>query len=252
MTTFRALIVDDEFKAREILKSLILRNCPEVQISGEASSVEEALAHMDKHEIDLLFLDIEMPYENGFALIDKMDKKDLHVVFTTAYNHFAIRAIRYSAFDYLLKPVDVDELKATIARLVALPKPEHQDQKRMEGLMQQIRNGSKLSRIALPTLEGLLMVEISDIVWIEASENYSNLYLTDKRRICVSRIIKDFEEMLVPENFCRVHHGSMVNLSHVSRYVKGDGGYVVMDDGTSVEVSRRKKQEFLQALTMSR
>jgi two-component system, LytTR family, response regulator len=241
----KAIIVDDEEKSRVTLKNLVERHCPQVEMAELCESVDAGLKAIRKHSPELVFLDIEMPFHNGFELLEKIGKPDFEVIFTTAYEHYAIKAIKFSALDYLLKPVDVDELKAAVEKVAS--KPKEKEPARYDLLLATLK--SKSAKIAVPTFDGLQMVNAEEIVKCTADESYTHITLTGGQKLVVSRILKDFEELLSGLNFFRVHNSSLINLAHVKKYVKGDGGYLVMTDGETVEVSRRKKNELLARLS---
>lgn len=245
----KAIIVDDEEKSCVTLKNLVERHCPEVEVMQLCGSVEEALAAVRTHSPGLVFLDIEMPFDNGFRLLEMIPEPGFDVIFTTAYDHYAIKAIRFSAMDYLLKPVDVDELKVAVKKA---GKRQHgkTTPANYELLLAALRIKSKTAKIAVPTFDGLQMVNVEDIVKCTADESYTHITLAGGQKLVVSRILKDFDELLCDLNFFRVHNSSLINLIHVRKYVKGDGGYVVMSDGETVEVSRRKKNELLSRLSL--
>lgn len=244
----KAIIVDDEEKSRITLKNLLLRHCPEVDVVDLCASVERAEEAIRVHSPGLVFLDIEMPFRNGFTLVENIPEPGFEVIFTTAFDQYAIRAIRYSALDYLLKPVDVDELKIAIARAGKRKPSLHADQ--IELLMSALSLKRRAAKIAVPAFDGLQMIEVDRIVKCVADESYTHITLTTGAKITVSRILKEFEELLGDYNFMRVHNSSLINIIHVKKYVKGDGGYVIMSDDDTVEVARRKKNELLSRLAI--
>ena len=243
-----AVQVDDEASAREFLRSRLSDVAPEVQVLGEAKNIDEAASMIADTKPQLVFLDVEMPGGNGFDLLKRLGRWDFDVIFTTSHQHYAIQAIRFSALDYLLKPVDPQELGIAIGKAAdATHLPQHPAQfmALLKNLAQRAENGR---RIALPVTDGLEMVSIDDILYCESDGHYTTLRLVDKRRLTVSRNVGQFEEMLDKDQFIRVHHSFLVNMGRVSRYVKGEGGELIMADGSNVQVSRRKKQEVLDAL----
>lgn len=244
----KAIIVDDEEKSRVTLKNLIAKHCPEIEIADLCDSVDSAEASIVQHSPQLVFLDIEMPFKNGFALIEKIRKPAFDVIFITAYDQYAIRAIRYSALDYLLKPVDVEELKSAVKRIRI--KQADAAINNYELLLASLKMKGKVSKIAVPTFDGLQMVNVQDIVKCVADESYTHIKMTDGSKITVSRILKEFEDLLSESNFIRVHNSSLINIVHVKKYVKGEGGYVIMSDDETVEVSRRKKAELVAKLAV--
>jgi len=246
----KAIIVDDEEKSRVTLKNLVTLYCPNVQIAELCDSVNTALITINNQTPDLVFLDIEMPFHNGFTLLEKINKPGFDVIFTTAYDHYAIKAIKFSAMDYLLKPIDPDELKNAIDKIEAARVSPVQSLPNFELLLSNLKVKGNNAKIAVPTFEGLQMVSIADIIKCTADESYTHITLNNNAKITVSRILKEYEELLSDFNFLRVHNSCLINLAHVSKYIKGDGGYVIMADGSTVEVSRRKKNELLSKLFM--
>jgi two-component system LytT family response regulator len=242
-----AIIIDDENKGRQVLRQKLQSYCPEVTILAEAKDGIEALTFIEKHHPQLIFLDIEMPKMNGFEMLNAIKEKNFHIIFTTAYDQYAIKAFKYAAFDYLLKPVDIEELKTAVARI---DKSEAmQTKKQIELLLQNIQHPKKqLNKLAVPTLEGLFFFDINDIIQLEANRNYTSIYFTNKSTILASKTLKDFEELLPSDIFFRTHHSHLINLNYIKRYIKGDGGQIELQNGVYVEVSRRKKEEFLKAI----
>lgn len=243
------IIVDDEEKSRVTLQNLVTKHCPMLQVTDLCDSVESALISITKHSPDLIFLDIEMPFDTGFSLLEKIKKPAFSVIFTTAYDQYAIKAIRYSALDYLLKPVDVDELKNAVNRFNT-QKTAGDLADNYELLFSALKLKNKSARIAIPTFDGLQMISTDKIIKCTADESYTHITISDGPKLVVSRILKEFEDLLSDFNFFRVHNSSLINLAHVKKYIKGDGGYVIMTDNETVEVSRRKKNELLQKLML--
>ncbi|MEO6882667.1 MAG: LytTR family DNA-binding domain-containing protein [Bacteroidia bacterium] len=241
-----ALIVDDEDLGRSALAHLIKKHCPEITSIVEAKSVKESLEILKKTHVDVVFLDIEMPGGSGFSLLEKLENYTFSVIFTTAYNQYAIRAFKFSAVDYLLKPIDADELKNAIKKI-----EKKTDSKQLNESVKYLLNTYNLpivSKIALPTQIGLEFIEIKNIIRCEADGKYTICILTSGKKIISTRSLKDFEELLVPNNFFRIHHAHLVNLEHIKNYFKGDGGYIVMSNGDNVTISKRKKDAFLKKL----
>ncbi|MBA3682216.1 MAG: response regulator transcription factor [Bacteroidetes bacterium] len=246
----KAIIVDDEEKSRVTLKNLVALYCPNVVILELCDSVNAALLAIEKETPDLVFLDIEMPFHNGFTLLEKIKDPTFEVIFTTAYDHYAIKAIKFSAMDYLLKPIDSDELKNAVSKIETKANASTKTLPDFELLLSNLKVKGNNAKVAVPTFEGLQMISVSEIIKCTADESYTHIALTNNTKITVSRILKEYEELLSDFNFLRVHNSCLINLIHVSKYIKGDGGYVVMVDGSSVEVSRRKKNELISKLSM--
>lgn len=241
----KTIIIDDEPRGRDTLKTLLTKHCPDVSVSGEAASVVEGFKLITKEAPDLVFLDIEMPGNNGFDLLEMFSSIPFKVIFTTAYDKYAIKAIKYSAMDYLLKPIDIDELKEAVSRIET---KKDLGQAKYEALLNNIKSDNKRKKVAIPDIEGLIFVFIDEIVRCESDSNYTYIYLINKKKITASRTLGDFEELFSEENFFRVHRSHLINLDHLKKYIKGDGGFAVMADDSRVEVSRRKKPEFLEVL----
>jgi len=241
----KAILVDDEKHGLETLSILLGENCPEVQVMECCPSAKKALEAIRKLQPDLVFLDIEMPIMNGFELLEQFAEIPFAVIFTTSYDQYAIKAIRFSALDYLLKPVDPKELSAAIEKVKRKKIPPSSDQ--LQLLIEQLQQKEKnFHRIAIPTTEGFELVATDDILRCEASDNYTWLFLKNNRRLIASRNLKEMEEQLNDfPAFLRVHHSYLVNLNEVVKYVKGEGGYLVLTDGSSVNVSRSRKEALL-------
>jgi len=247
MEPIKTILIDDERSSLENLEQKIREFCPELMILATVEQPAEAILLIRHHKPDLIFLDIEMPHLNGFRMLDELGDYNAEIVFTTAYNHYAIEAIRISAFDYLMKPVSITDLKATVERLSRqLAKATRQ---RLDVLRQSLNKpNNQDQKIAVPTWEGLEFVLIRNLVRIESSSNYSRLFFTNGETLLVTRQLKEFEEMLTPYRFCRVHNIHLINLQYVKRYIRGEGGSVIMDNGDEIDVSRRKKDDFLRQI----
>ena len=242
-----AIIIDDEAKGRLALREKISTYCPTIQVLAEASNGQEALLLIQDHKPQLIFLDIEMPRMNGFEMLNALPEKNFHVIFTTAYDQYAIKAIKYAAFDYLLKPVDIEELKSAVAKIDSTEIV--QTKKQAELLQQNLQHPKKLlHKLAIPTLEGLFFYNINDIIRLEAHRNYTHIWFSNNTKILASKTLKEFEELLPEDVFFRTHHSHLINLNYIKRYIKGDGGQIELQNGSYVDVSRRKKEEFLKAI----
>ena len=245
----KAIIVDDDSMSRKALDMLLKKHCKNVEVIAEAESVQSALETVSANPTDVVFLDIEMPDGDGFKFLESLPEIKFEIIFTTSHNDYAIKAFKYAAIDYLTKPVKGKDLKAAVERLEQKMKLSL-DNSKFQVLLDNL-NGPKNSgdkKIALPTSDGLMFVKIKNIIHFEASEHYTYIYLKNKQRILVSRILKEFEEMLSDFNFFRVHHTYIVNLDYVDTYVRVGGDHVVMHNGTEIPVSRRKKEAFVQKL----
>ena len=239
------ILVDDEIDSIRVLQRLLEEFCPQVRIIGTANGVESALSLIRETSPDLVLLDIEMSQGNAFDLLNQLLPLTFQVIFVTAFDNYAIRAFRYSAVDYLLKPVDVDDLLEAIGRVQS--KPASQD------LVQQMKilleNVGVLQfsqqKIAIPTITGLTFIPMQDIVRFEASSNYTMIHLTGSEPILATKSIKEYEDVLPQTVFCRIHNSHIINLSKIKTYQKGRGGMVIMEDGSTIEVASRRREEFL-------
>jgi len=243
----KAIIVDDEPNCCETLATLLERYCPQVKVADICYSGQSALASIIELQPDIVFLDIEMPHMNGFELLEKLQAINFKLIFTTSYDQYAIKAIRFSALDYLLKPIDREELQNAVKKAMqTLDRPVPQQ---FEALLQKWRkSGNGGQKIALPTMEGLQLIAIDQIISCESDRNYTTLYLKEKKKMIISRPLKEMEELLEDYSFLRVHHSYLVNLKEISKYIRGEGGYLVMSDGSSVDVSRSKKELLISKL----
>lgn len=236
-----ATIVDDEPNCCEALATLIQRYCPEVKILDICYSAATALQSIKEQAPQILFLDIEMPFMNGFELLEKLGEVHFELIFTTSYDQYALRAIRFSALEYLLKPIDRVELQRSVQKAIA--RKVHPLPQQLEMLIEKIKHPSvTIQKIAIPTLEGFQLLMADSILRCEADSNYTFLFLKDKRKLIASRTLKEIEEMLEAFAFIRVHNSHLVNLNEIEKYVKGEGGYLVMSDGATVNVSRSRKE----------
>ncbi|MEO5563731.1 MAG: response regulator [Chitinophagaceae bacterium] len=241
-----AIIIDDEQKGRSALKQKLQDYCPDIQLLGEAENGKEGIKLIAKHQPGIVFLDIEMPRMDGFEMLHHLPGKNFHLIFTTAYDQYAIKAIKYAAFDYLLKPIDIEELKSAVSNIIN--QPPLYTEKKLATLEQNLQEKSVFNKIAIPTLEGLLFFNIADIIHLTASSNYTTIYFNNYPKLTASKTLKDFEELLPGDIFFRTHHSHIINLSYIKRYIKGDGGQIEMQNGNYVDVARRKKEEFLKTI----
>jgi len=247
MELLKAILVDDEPSSLQNLQQKITEFCPGIKIVSTAQKPEEAIFLIRHHKPDVIFLDIEMPRMSGFRVLEELQDVQAEIIFTTAYNHYAIDAIRISAFDYLVKPISVEDLQNAVNRLVLQHK--RQTQEKLNILKKSLQeNKSQEDSIAIPTGDGMEFISIKNIIRIESSSNYSKLYLLNGHALLVTRLLKDFEEMLLPYRFYRVHHSHVINLSYIKKYIRGEGGQVVMQNGDVIDVARRKRDEFLKLI----
>lgn len=243
----KALIVDDEPNSCEVLQTLLQRYHPSVQVLHNCYSASEALAAIRTHAPDVVFLDVEMPHMNGFEMLEQLGEISFHLIFTTSYDKYALKAIRFSALDYLLKPIDREELQTAVNKLTRRPQKQLTEQ--LELLLQKMQQpASTLRKIAMPTLEGLQMIDITTIIYCASASNYTVLYLKQQQKLTVSRTLKEIEEMLDEYTFLRVHNSYLVNLDEITRYIRGEGGYLIMTDQSKVDVSKSRKEALLRTI----
>jgi len=241
----KAILIDDEVHCLDTLSILLSDYCPDVQVMERCMSAKQGLMAIGKNNPALVFLDIEMPVMNGFELLEQFTEIPFAIIFTTSYDQYAIKAIRFSALDYLLKPIDPKELIAALSKVQTqknLPVPEQ-----FQMLMNQIKNkDGGFNKIAIPTFEGFELIPADQVVRCEADDNYTHLFLKNKTKIVACRTLKEMEEQLQDfPSFIRVHHSYLVNMNEVSKYVRGEGGYLVMSDGSTVNVSRSRKEALM-------
>lgn len=247
MEKLRVILIDDELPSLENLQHKIIEFCPDLEIVAATQKPEIALKLIAQHQPDIIFLDIEMPRMNGFRMLEEIEVKDFEVVFTTAYNYYAIDAVRISAFDYLVKPISVNDLQNTVARL--MKNAEHNPKQKTEILSQNIsRVQLQNDKITISTIDGVEFYEIKSIIRIESSSNYSKIFFIDGKNILVTKLLKEFEEILSSYRFFRIHNSHLVNLNYIKKYIRGDGGQVVLENDEVIDVSRRKKEEFLKLI----
>ncbi|QDK79870.1 response regulator transcription factor [Spirosoma sp. KCTC 42546] len=241
----KAILIDDEAHCLDTLSILLADHCPEVTILQTCRSAKTAIEAIEQAKPDVIFLDIQMPGTTGFQLLEQLGQVSFAVIFTTSYDQYAIKAIHLSALDYLLKPVDPAELIVAVdkvKRQKAIPSPEH-----FELLFDRLHNKlSGFRNIAIPTLEGFEFIPVDQLIFCEADDNYTYLILKDKRKVIASRTLKAIEEQLREfPYFVRVHHSYIVNINEVTKYVRGEGGYLIMSDSSVVNVSRSRKEALL-------
>lgn len=241
----KSIIIDDELHCVETLNLLLTEYCPGVQVIEQCHSAKKGLDAIEKLKPDLVFLDIEMPVMNGFELLEQLSSISFAIIFTTSYDQYAIKAIRFSALDYLLKPIDPKELIRAVKKVEEerhLPFAEQ-----FQILLNQIHGiGGSFSKIAVPTAEGFELIYAEQIICCEANDNYTHFLLKDKSKIVACRTLKEIEEQLQGfPLFVRVHNSYIINLNEVTKYIRGEGGYLVMSDGSTVNVSRSRKEYLL-------
>jgi two-component system, LytTR family, response regulator len=247
MNTIKAILIDDELNSLQNLKNKLEGFCPDINVVAISQKPEEGIELIKQKSPDVVFLDIEMPRMSGFRMLEELGDYDFDIIFTTAYNHYSIDAIRISAFDYLIKPIGIEELQQAVARLKKIHYRHNKE--RIDVLSKSLSDyKSQENKIAINTSEGIEFIPIKDIIHIESKSNYSYIYLTDKRNLLITKTLKEFDDILTPYNFFRAHNSHLINLHYLHKYVRSDGGYVVLQDGTVIYISRRKKEEFLKLI----
>lgn len=236
-----AIIIDDEISCVGSLQAKIEMFVPQVKILKTYLLPQEALAEIHRLDVDVVFLDIEMPQLNGITFAQKANLQNTEIIYTTAYQKYAVDALRVSAFDFLLKPVDHLALVRSIERL--------QEKKKEKNYKNISQLHSRYNKISVPSVKGMMFVALQNILWFESDNSYTTIHLLDGLPIVTSRSIGDFEEMLTDFDFCRIHNSTLINLQHIQAYVRGEGGSIILSNGTELEVSRRRKNELLQRIS---
>lgn len=244
----KVIIIDDEFKSRELLKVMLMEYCQGIELVGMAEDVKSGLELLSKNPPDLLFLDVELKQETGFDLLSHIHPLNFEIIFITAHSHYAIKAIKFSAIDYLLKPINPEELKIAVEKAVER-RAETTLKSKIDILFNNLSAHPKQQKIALPTPEGLIFAPVEDIIFCEADGPYTTIYLKSAGKIIVSKNLKEYEILLAEYNFLRVHNSFLINLNEIKRYIKGEGGYVIMSNDKKVDIAKRKKELFLSRIT---
>jgi len=242
----RAILIDDQPLCTELLKDLIEKDYPQIEISAICHSGKEGLRAIRKHSPDLIILDVEMPGMTGFEMLQQIASPGFDIIFTTAFDKYSIQAIRYSALDYLLKPVLPHELKAAIDKV--LQKADHHMNKYIKTLFKNLQELKKpVNQIAVPSSDGLLFVNIADIIHCESDSNYTTLFMKGNEKVIVSKTLKDVESLLEGNNFFRIHHSHLINMIHIKKFLRGKPGmgHVQMSNGQIIAIARNKKDDFL-------
>jgi two-component system LytT family response regulator len=244
----KAVLVDDEKNALEILEWQLHTYCPQVHIVALCTSADEGIAAIHRHGPHVVFLDIEMPHKNGFELLRAFPNPAFDVIFTTAYDQFAVKAFKFAALDYLLKPIAAEDLVAAVQRYEKKKQPAPLKDQLALLLQHYAHPALTTSKLPFATQDGITFVKPENIARCESSSNYTTLYFTDKAKLIVSKTLKEVEQVLQPHGFLRVHHSHLVNVQQVSRYVKAEGGSIEMSDGTLVPIARQRKELVLSVL----
>lgn len=249
MNKIGTLIIDDESNGRDILTALLEKFCPSLEILGTADNAESGRTMIAALKPQLVFLDINMPGQTGFDLLQQIESIDFEVIFVTAHDNYALKAFKFSAIDYILKPIDLDDLKAAVKKAEEKLSLNDKPKERYNEFFNNIKNiRNPFDKLGLATRDGLIFIKISEIIRCESDVNYTWFYLEKGEKILASKTLKEFEEMLDEYNFYRIHKSHLVNLSHLKRYIKGEGGSVIMSDNSEVEVSRRNKEGLMKRL----
>lgn len=247
--TLKALLIDDERHCIETLRYELEKHCPHVEVVGTASSGPEGIDRIHDLHPDLLFLDIEMPGMSGFEMLRSVGQMDFSVIFVTAYDQYALQAFRCAAADYLLKPVISDQLKEAVGKVNSRTSSTSDSRLQLEALLYNLREGLRSPRIALPSGRGVDLVEASEILYCNAESNYTHIIMAGNKKYTLSKTLKDVESMLESTlDFFRIHQSYLINFKYMQRYVRDDGGYVVMSDGKNIPIAKRRKEEFLTRL----
>jgi two-component system LytT family response regulator len=247
MQKYQAIIIDDEKRQQDLLKKKLQENFPEIEVCAICGSVDEGIMAVVKHEPQLVFLDIEMPEKDGFEFLKSFKTIHFSVIFTTSHSSYALEAFRVAALDFLLKPFSLDQLRESIERF-----KDNFRIKQKADLLENFRDNLEYQnlneqKLALPSGQGFIFVRMDEIIRIESQAHLTTFFMVNKEQIIVSRTLKECEDIMPAKQFVRIHQSHMVNLFHVKKFNKGDGGTVIMSDGSSIEVSRRRKDDFIEA-----
>ncbi|HRN71723.1 MAG TPA: LytTR family DNA-binding domain-containing protein [Ginsengibacter sp.] len=243
----RAILIDDEENNLKSLNVKLRNHCPEIEVVALCAKAQDGLEQIELLHPDVVFLDIEMPIMNAFTLLRKLSWRNFELIFVTAYNHYAVQAIKFSALDYLVKPVEVKDLKIAVSRV--LEKKMNSPNQRLELLLENVLGQQKeMKKIAVSSSTGLQFLKIAHIVFLEAAGNYTQLVMADSKKFMTSRTLKEYEEMLPADTFIRIHNSHIINKNYIEKYVRGEGGQVILEGGAILDISKRKKSEFLRII----
>lgn len=247
MRTINAILVDDERHSLKLLQQKLERHCPEVNVQQAYTDPKAAIAHLKNATPDVLFLDIEMPYYSGFDLLRALGDVDFDIIFTTAYDEFAIEAIRVSALDYLMKPIVVEELRQAVARIGQREEPQAQPAQ-LQKLFQWMQQQPVAPKIPIPTLEGIELLEANSILYCESKGNYCYIHFEEDTPLLTSKTLKEVERLLPAEAFLRIHQSYLVNFQYLRKYLKAGGGYVMLKNGKELKVSKARRELVMEAI----
>lgn len=244
--TSRVLIIDDESKTRKLIVKMVERLKLPIEIVGEADSVESGYFMVKEHQPDIVLLDIQMPDGSGFDLLEKIQNKNFKVIFVTAHEEYAIRAIKFAALDYILKPIESSELKLSLLNAIESVKSDQDLEAKYESLLKNISNEQK--RLVLRTKTSMYVIDVKEIVRCESDRNYTNFFLNDGRKILTSRSLKEYEDVLCLPKFIRCHRSFIINMDYLERFESKDGGTIIMKDGSEIPLSRSNRDRFIEIL----
>lgn len=240
----KTIIIDDEQDAVNFIKSIIEEYCPKLEVAGSANSAKEGSKLIIDKTPDLVFLDVEMPHGSGFDLLANFPDNTFDVIFVTAFNHYAIKAIKFSAVDYILKPINISEFIKAVDKVIDGKTKNHNKGENFTTLLENVRS-TLPAKLAIPTSDGMEYLNTKEIIRVEADRSYSWFFLADRRKILVSRNLKEYQELLSDRNFFRTHNSHLINLEYVKKYIRHEGGAVELTDGSQVPISRGKRDLFL-------
>ncbi|RYM35462.1 response regulator transcription factor [Brumimicrobium glaciale] len=243
---YKVIIIDDERRTRSMLNKMVSQTNFPLEVVDEADGVESGLIAIQKHKPDIILLDIQMPDGSGFDLLDQIKDKSFQIIFITAHQEFAIRAIKFSALDYILKPVEIEELESALENAIDAIQTKSDLSIRYDTLVTNLKNNNK--RIVIRTKSSMYVFDVKDIVHCQSDRNYTYFYLNDGRKVFTSRTLKDYEDTLCLPDFIRCHRSHIININYLERYDRGDGGTIVMKDGTEIPLSRLSRERFLEIL----
>jgi len=239
----KAIIVDDEQDAVNFIDSIIREYCPKIEIIGKAYHVTDGVTLINQLDPELVFLDVEMPHGTGFDLLAQFPEKKFDVIFITAFNHYAIKAIKFSAIDYILKPINIHEFIQAVEKVIDKKNSSSYQNASFNALLENLKTAHPF-RLAIPTSDGMEYLETNEIIRIEADRSYCWFHLTGKRKILISKNLKEYQELLDERNFFRPHNSHLINFEHVKKFIRTDGGAVEMSDGSQVPIARNRKDLF--------
>jgi two-component system, LytTR family, response regulator len=247
--SLKAIIVEDEKHSRETLKNLLEEFCTDINVIDSAASVNEAVTKISESNPDIVFLDIELQTGTGFDVLTQLKDIKFEVIFTTAFEQYAIKAVKFSSLDYLLKPIDIEELQDAVEK-ARTKKNQNVYKKQLETLMLNLKEQKpKLNKICLATSDGFEFVNVNNIIYCKAEGSYTSFVLHNNTKLLVSKHLKEYESLLLEQDFMRVHNSYLINLKEVKKYIKADGGYIIMNNNDTVSISRSKKEGFLEIMS---